>query len=45
MVTTTEIALSAIKLLTVLLGIVIVYLAWKAYRASRRRSLLWLTAA
>ena len=44
MVTSTEIMLSGIKLLTVLLGIIVVYLGWKAYRASRRKPLLWLTA-
>lgn len=35
--------LSLLKLITVILGFVIVYLAWKAFRASRRRPLLWLT--
>jgi len=43
MVTTTEIALSGIKLVTVLLGVIVVYLGWKAYRANRRKPLLWLT--
>lgn len=43
MVTSTEIILSGIKLVTVILGVLIVYLGWKAYRASRRRHLLWLT--
>lgn len=35
--------LSVIKTATVLLGLVIVYLAWKAWNTSRRRPLLWLT--
>ena len=39
----TELVLSAIKLVTVVLGVVIVYLGAKAYRATRRRPLLWLT--
>lgn len=43
MVTTTELALSSIKLVTVALGIIVVYLGWKAYRASQRKPLLWLT--
>ena len=43
MVTSTEITLSAIKAVTVLLGVVVVYLGWKAYRASKRAPLLWLT--
>lgn len=40
--TATLAALSAIKLLTVALGFLIVYLGFKAYRASKRRSILWL---
>lgn len=36
-------ALSAIKLVTVALGVVVVLLGTKAYRASRRKPLLWLT--
>ena len=44
MVTSTEIVLSGIKLVTVVLGVLVVYLGWKAYRASRRKPLLWLTA-
>lgn len=43
MVTSTEIALSALKLITVGLGFVIIYLGWKAYRTSHRKPLLWLT--
>lgn len=43
MVTSTEIVLSGIKLVTVALGVLVVLLAWKAYRASRRKPLLWLT--
>ena len=41
--TSTVLALSGLKLVTVALGLVIVYLGWKAYRATRRRPLLWLT--
>lgn len=44
LVMNTEIMLSIIKAVTVLLGVVVVYLAWKAYRVSRRKHLLWLTA-
>jgi hypothetical protein len=43
MVTSTQIELSALKLVTVLLGFVIIYLGWKAYRTSRRKPLFWLT--
>lgn len=43
MVTSTEIMLSGIKLVTVVLGVAMVSLGWKAYRASRRAPLLWLT--
>lgn len=43
MVTSTEIGLSGIKLVTVVLGVLVVYLGWKAYRASGRKPLLWLT--
>lgn len=43
MVTSTELVLSGIKLVTVVLGVIIVYLGWKAYRTSRRKPLLWLT--
>lgn len=39
----TELMLSGIKLVTVVLGAVIVYLGTKAYRATRRKPLLWLT--
>lgn len=39
----TTLALSVLKLLTVALGFVIVYLGLRAYRGSRRRPLLWLT--
>ena len=38
-----ELLLSAIKLVTVVLGVVIVYLGAKAYRATRRKPILWLT--
>lgn len=40
---TTILALSIIKLVTIVLGFVIVYLGAKAYRQTRRRSLLLLT--
>lgn len=43
MAISTEIVLSTIKLVTVLLGVLVVYLGWKAYRTSRREPLLWLT--
>lgn len=43
MVTSTEVILSGLKLVTVALGVLVVYLAWKAYRVSRRQPLLWLT--
>lgn len=43
MVTSTDLMLSGIKLVTVLLGVTVVYLGWKAYRASHRKPLLWLT--
>lgn len=43
MVTSTEVVLSGIKLATVALGALIVYLGWRAYRTSRRKPLLWLT--
>lgn len=39
----TVIMLSSIKLVTVALGVVVVYLGWKAFRTSRTRPLLWLT--
>lgn len=42
--TTTALILSALKLVTVALGFTIVYLGAKAYRASGRKSILWLTA-
>lgn len=42
MVTTTEIILSGIKLVTVILGVMVVYLSWKAYRVTRRKPLFWL---
>lgn len=38
-----EIALVAIKGLTVLLGVIVVWLGFKAYRSSRRKPLLYLT--
>ena len=41
--TSTELVLSGLKLVTVLLGVVIVYLGWKAYARRRRKPLLWLT--
>lgn len=40
---TTILILSALKLVTVLLGFVIVFLGAKAYRAQRRKPILWLT--
>lgn len=43
MATSTEIILSGIKLVTVALGVIVVYLGWKAYRVNRRPPLLWLT--
>jgi hypothetical protein len=39
----TTLILSAIKLVTVVLGVLVIYLAAKAYRSTRRRPLLWLT--
>lgn len=39
----TIIFLSVLKLITVALGFVIVYLGAKAYRTSRRKPVLWLT--
>ena len=41
--TTTILVLSVLKVITILLGFVIVYLGAKAYRQSRRRPLLLLT--
>lgn len=43
MVESTELILSGIKLVTVALGVLVVYLGWKAYRTSHRQPLLWLT--
>ena len=40
---TTELILVGLKLVTVVLGFVIVYLGAKAYRSTRRKPLLWLT--
>lgn len=40
--TTTLAILSATKFLTVALGFLVVYLAFKAYGRSKRRSILWL---
>lgn len=40
---TTTLVLSILKLVTVVLGFVIVYLGLKAYRSSRRKPLLYLT--
>lgn len=40
----TFLSLSAIKTVTVLLGLVVIYLGAKAWRASGRRPLFWLTA-
>lgn len=40
---TTILALSFVKAITVVLGFVIVYLGTKAYRASHRKPVLWLT--
>lgn len=39
----TIIFLSLLKLITVAMGFIIVYLGAKAYRASRRKPILWLT--
>lgn len=39
----TELVLAAIKAATVVLGLVIIYLGWKAYGKGRQRSLFWLT--
>lgn len=41
--TATALVLSALKLVTVILGFIIVYLGAKAYRASGRKPILWLT--
>ena len=43
MAVSTELILGGIKLATVILGVTVIYLGWKAYRASRRKPLLWLT--
>lgn len=40
---TTILVLSAIKAVTVILGLVVIGLGWRAYRASGRRPFLWLT--
>lgn len=40
---TTLAILSGTKIVTVLLGFLVVYLGWKAYRGSKRRPILWLT--
>lgn len=40
---TTELILVGLKLVTVVLGFIIVYLGAKAYRSTRRKPLLWLT--
>lgn len=40
---TSILVLSVLKLVTIALGFVIVYLGARAYRASRRKPLLWLT--
>lgn len=45
MVTSTELILSGIKLVTVVLGLTVIYLGWKAYRTGRRKPILWLTVA
>lgn len=39
----TEVTLTALKAVTVLLGALVVYLGGKAYLRTRRRPLLWLT--
>lgn len=39
----TVILLSTLKLVTVVLGSIVVYLGFKAYRASGRKPILWLT--
>jgi len=41
--TDTILILSGLKAVTVLLGLAIVYLGTKAYKASKRKPLLWLT--
>lgn len=43
MAETTVLILSVLKLVTVILGFVIVYLGIKAYRTTRRKPILWLT--
>lgn len=40
---TVDLVLTVLKLITVVLGFVIVYLGAKAYRQTRRKPLLWLT--
>ena len=35
--------LSGLKIVTIALGFVIVYMGWKAWRTSRRAPVLWLT--
>lgn len=41
--TTTALILSALKLVTVALGLAVVYLGAKAYRSTGRKPILWLT--
>lgn len=40
---TVDLVLSGIKAATVVLGVIVVYLGWKAFRTTRRKPLLWLT--
>lgn len=40
---TVDLVLSGIKAVTVLLGLIVVYLGAKAFRGTRRTPLLWLT--
>lgn len=39
----TTLALSVLKLVTVAMGLLVIYLGFKAFRASRRKPILWLT--
>lgn len=41
----TELTLTGIKLVTVVLGVLVIYLGAKAYRRSGRKPMLWLTIA
>lgn len=43
MVEASFVVLTALKFVTVVLGFLVVFLGWRAYRTSRRKPLLWLT--